>query len=586
MGCIIAVLLYADDAAIPADSLEDLQLAASIAEQFFNESQLYISTPKTFVTIFHTVADEGVTYQGDTAYVDGVPVDVRVYGERIKAAATFKYLGVHFNEFGDNATHMKEKTAAFTRAANLLFASLRRIPSYSFEFAMYLWRVLVIPVVCYGFEVFSWGDNDLKELNKCQKALWRYLLDVGGRAPTAATLLLLEAGSCVTEWRVRRAGLFFRLLRTPAGSWTQLALISLHELRSPWFQQATTDLQVVLPGATFQKRLNSQGLFLDFYSGNARASRHITEMQRSANGIAHARRIKSYTRTLLKDLRSNLLRSEREVNVSLLKQRFEDNPFSKGSLLIEIRGRPSPRLSIALNWSGPRLNRAAVASLLCGDWFLAIHAGNFFAKEFIPKSQNHIADTSSLGIEPSRVCLSCWHRRRQICLEDEGHVSFECPEYDNARDLLLQQLSVLTRSAVEAAIGVREKLIAILCCTSPDDWKAFGEFAARTRQTRRKIRRSFEILQARLTNKKFEHRRVAWQQRGQLACRHGVLFDSPKGSPCPCMLKALPEDAWSQAKYMAAIDHDIKAIIAAPFALATFRRLGQLKAELKRLNYS
>jgi len=251
MGCIIAVLLYADDAAIPADSLEDLQLAASIAEQFFNESQLYISTPKTFVTIFHTVADEGVTYQGDTAYVDGVPVDVRVYGERIKAAATFKYLGVHFNEFGDNATHMKEKTAAFTRAANLLFASLRRIPSYSFEFAMYLWRVLVIPVVCYGFEVFSWGDDDLKELNKCQKALWRYLLDVGGRAPTAATLLLLEAGSCVTEWRVRRAGLFFRLLRTPAGSWTQLALISLHELRSPWFQQATTDLQVVLPGATF-----------------------------------------------------------------------------------------------------------------------------------------------------------------------------------------------------------------------------------------------------------------------------------------------------------------------------------------------
>ena len=32
MGCIIAALLYAEDAAIPADSLEDLTLAVKIFE--------------------------------------------------------------------------------------------------------------------------------------------------------------------------------------------------------------------------------------------------------------------------------------------------------------------------------------------------------------------------------------------------------------------------------------------------------------------------------------------------------------------------------------------------------------------------
>ena len=52
------------------------------------------------------------------------------------------------------------------------------------------------------------------------------------------------------------------------------------------------------------------------------------------------------------------------------------------------------------------------------------------------------------------------------------------------------------------------------------------------------------------------------------------------------MLKVVPEDAWHQAKYMAAIDHDIKAIVTIPFTLVTFRRLGQLKAGLKRLNYA
>ena len=46
MGYIIAVLFYADDAAMPSHILEDLQLAAFIAEQFFNDSQVYILTPK------------------------------------------------------------------------------------------------------------------------------------------------------------------------------------------------------------------------------------------------------------------------------------------------------------------------------------------------------------------------------------------------------------------------------------------------------------------------------------------------------------------------------------------------------------
>ena len=72
MGCIIAVLLYADDAALPADSAEDLQIAASIAETFFNDSQLFVSTSKTFLTVFHNKTDQGVTYRNDSVQIDGM----------------------------------------------------------------------------------------------------------------------------------------------------------------------------------------------------------------------------------------------------------------------------------------------------------------------------------------------------------------------------------------------------------------------------------------------------------------------------------------------------------------------------------
>ena len=105
MGCIIAILLYADDAAIPADSIDDLRSAAEIAERFFNDSQLYVSTPKTFLTVFHASADDGVKYEGDLVTVDNVVVDVRYYGERIKASKSFKYVGINFDEYGSNTVH-------------------------------------------------------------------------------------------------------------------------------------------------------------------------------------------------------------------------------------------------------------------------------------------------------------------------------------------------------------------------------------------------------------------------------------------------------------------------------------------------
>ena len=236
--------------------------------------------------------------------------------------------------------------------------------------------------------------------------------------------------------------------------------------------------------------------------------------------------------------------------------------------------------------AGAKCNRAALASFLCGDWFLAIHAGNYFAKEFLPKSHNHVGDASSLGIETSRVCLSCWHRRRQMCWEDEVHVILDCPEYDSARSLFLQQVSECTRAQAEAACGSRAKLVAILSTTIPEDWKTIGEYFGRVRQKRRHIRQRFQARQAELTLKKFEHRRAAWQQRGRFACRHGVLFDIAKGSACPCMTRSAPSDAWQHAKYMAVIDHDLKAIVTRQFDLPSFRRLGQLRAELRKLNYT
>ena len=60
---IIAILLYADDAALPADTAEDLDLSVQILESFCNEMRLYISVDKTKLTVFHASNDPSVIYQ-------------------------------------------------------------------------------------------------------------------------------------------------------------------------------------------------------------------------------------------------------------------------------------------------------------------------------------------------------------------------------------------------------------------------------------------------------------------------------------------------------------------------------------------
>ena len=73
-----AVLLYADDAAIPADTAKDLQLSADIFAKYCNDHHLFISVPKTLVTVFHVENDENVAYTDDgKVIVDGHSVVVQ-----------------------------------------------------------------------------------------------------------------------------------------------------------------------------------------------------------------------------------------------------------------------------------------------------------------------------------------------------------------------------------------------------------------------------------------------------------------------------------------------------------------------------
>lgn len=91
---IIAVVLSVDDAALPADSAEDLQSQATLFEQYRNDHRLFISTCSSFAIVFHSASDGRVFYQDDYVFVDGARVEIKIYDRVIKATHAFKYFGL------------------------------------------------------------------------------------------------------------------------------------------------------------------------------------------------------------------------------------------------------------------------------------------------------------------------------------------------------------------------------------------------------------------------------------------------------------------------------------------------------------
>ena len=110
---IVALVLYADDAAIPADSISDLQLSLDIFERFCNANRLYIAVSKTFLTVFHNENDKGVVHGNGGVWVDGEQVLVYIYGMVVAATPNFKYLGVTLNSTGTNTEHLASTCKRF-----------------------------------------------------------------------------------------------------------------------------------------------------------------------------------------------------------------------------------------------------------------------------------------------------------------------------------------------------------------------------------------------------------------------------------------------------------------------------------------
>ena len=170
------------------------------------------------------------------------------------------------------------------------------------------------------------------------------------------------------------------------------------------------------------------------------------------------------------------------------------DPYAKTAVLARKAMSPGPTLGVALGWVGPSMHRQALISLFCGDWLLGRYSGNYFAKKLLPHRAPHLAVVQAAALEPSRVCLACWYKRRVAVLDDEGHVCIACPEHEQARTDLASEVQQELWRRILHAPDATAGLPVLLGSSCSQDWVAIGKFAARVRQQRRRSKQQFEYV--------------------------------------------------------------------------------------------
>ena len=150
--------------------------------------------------------------------------------------------------------------------------------------------------------------------------------------------------------------------------------------------------------------------------------------------------------------------------------------------------------------------------------------------------------------------------------------------------ICIDEFSGSTRQQIANAGSGLQKLLISLGSTSTRDWFAFGCFAARVKQLRRRMRHSFEIMSNRLAKSSYFTRKVEWKARGRYVCRHGVFFTKQIACPCLSAVRLDPR-SWEGARLMPHLNHDLIGLVVIPFDLVALERAGVLQAKMWRLDW-
>ena len=160
-------LLFADDAAVCANSAEDLQIILQVFYDVFAEFGLEMALKKTQVLVQRSKSQQDLA-------IPPIAVD----GKQLQIVNSFKYLG---STLTDNASNNKEICLRNQKAVasfSKLYQRVWKKKHLSLKTKAQVYRTIVFPNLTYGCETWTWTRSQMSLLEGTQ---YRFLRTIAGK---------------------------------------------------------------------------------------------------------------------------------------------------------------------------------------------------------------------------------------------------------------------------------------------------------------------------------------------------------------------------------------------------------------------
>ncbi|MEL7309739.1 MAG: reverse transcriptase domain-containing protein, partial [Pseudomonadota bacterium] len=167
------VLLYADDAVILAENVEELRRKLRVYKHSLRNIGLEVNEEKSRVMVI-----------GKEMALDEV--------EGIEVVSTIKYLGVEMDSGGQTCRRYVERRVTQARSLVSWIWAVTQEKYYKAAWAKAMWKNIILPKVMHGWEVIPMKRGHLDRMDKIQNRVMRMALSMPRR--TAVEYLRGEVG--------------------------------------------------------------------------------------------------------------------------------------------------------------------------------------------------------------------------------------------------------------------------------------------------------------------------------------------------------------------------------------------------------
>ena len=326
-------------------------------------------------------------------------------GKELAKVEKYKYLGLVIDYKLDFKVTAESVAKSANRALGLLIAKSKACGGLPYNCFSKLYESMVIPIIMYGASV--WGHKQYSCINAVHNRLCRYFLGVGKFTPNAA--VQGDMGLKV-PWQYQRVEM--------CRMWCRLVNMSEDRLNKRMFLKCN-DVNV----RNWNYRVREYLASID--------QNDYVDVGNSINKETFLNEIRECTE------RENEVQWLKEVNKINSKSGKGKNKLrTYNTFKFEFTSEPYVYTTMS------KSSRSAYAQFRCGTAPIKLETGRY----------------EGLALE-ARICPLC-----KSGIEDERHVLFECPVYNNIRTELFQQLACYYPNI--HVLSKREMLKCILACKS------------------------------------------------------------------------------------------------------------------------